>query len=121
MARGTDYAADFRKRAEELRSIADVVRGRNREALLRCASDYERMAERYWARILAERRTRSRFAHRGCMAPSDYEAHAADCRDMAARAKNETDAKAWRVIAERWDSLARIKALSDNLVELHWN
>jgi hypothetical protein len=118
MPPGTDYAADFRERAEELRSIAAVVsERRNREALLRCAADYERLAERYKAGIPAKRGTRSRFAHCGCMESSGYETRAADCREMAAQARNETDAKAWRIIAERWDSLARIKNVSDALPE----
>lgn len=117
MPLGTDYEADFCERAEELRSLADDVRERgNREALLRCAADYERLAERYKARIPAELGTRSRFAHCGCGANSDYETRAVECRNIAAQAKNETDAKAWRVIAERWDSLAKIKALSDDLL-----
>jgi hypothetical protein len=48
MAPGTDYAADFRERAKELRSIAAVVRGsKNREVLLRCAGSYEKLAEQY--------------------------------------------------------------------------
>src|SRR5215469_8783791 len=109
MPHGTNYAADFRKRAEELRSIAGAVREiKNRETILRCAADYERMAERYKARIAAESRVRPRFASRCHLASSDCEVRAADCRDMAARAKNDTDAKAWRIIARRWDSLATI-------------
>lgn len=112
MPLGTDYAADFCKRADELRSIAGGIRGRtNREMLVQCAEGYEKLAERYAAKIRAQRGTRSRFARRGCMASSDYETHAADCREMAAQARNETDAKAWRIIAERWDSLAKIKTL----------
>lgn len=48
MTRSGDYPAEFRARAEELRSIAALVHGkRNRDILLRCAADYEEMALQY--------------------------------------------------------------------------
>jgi len=43
-----DYPAEFRERAEELRSIAVLVHdNRNREVLLKCAADYDEMALQY--------------------------------------------------------------------------
>ena len=43
-----DYPAEFRERAEEIRSIAELVHdARNREILLKCAADYEAMAAQH--------------------------------------------------------------------------
>ena len=43
-----DYPAEFRERAEEIRSIAELVHDtRNREILLKCAADYEAMAAQH--------------------------------------------------------------------------
>jgi hypothetical protein len=46
--RSRDNAAEFRGRAKELRSIAELSHGRqNREILLKCAAGYERIADFY--------------------------------------------------------------------------
>lgn len=48
MVNSVDYPAEFRERAEELRSIAELVHdARNRQILLKCAADYEDMAAQY--------------------------------------------------------------------------
>jgi len=48
MSRARDYAEDFRVRAEELRSLATLATHQGvRELLLRCADDYEKMADHY--------------------------------------------------------------------------
>lgn len=48
MVESSNYAAVFHQRAEELLAIAELVHDtRNREILLKCATDYEKMAEQY--------------------------------------------------------------------------
>lgn len=48
MPRSLDYAAEFRERAEELRSLAALMKDKHRrEMLLQCASDYEKMAAQH--------------------------------------------------------------------------
>lgn len=48
MVQSGDYAGEFRQRAAELLTIAELVHGTlNREILLRCATDYQKMADQY--------------------------------------------------------------------------
>jgi len=43
-----DYPTDFRVRAEELRSVAAGTKDEKaREALLKCAADYEKLADQF--------------------------------------------------------------------------
>lgn len=53
----SDKASEYRRKAEELRTIAETVKDRDsREALLRLASDYERLAQQAEQRAGDEQR-----------------------------------------------------------------